>query len=88
MKAKTYYIHPAELTPILCTCNCRRGIVSFKLIKSSDIPKMVERAAKEAWERGGVRVTGVTCWRRLPAWRKRQYRDDTRAMFQSIGLLP
>lgn len=85
MKAKTYYIHPATLDG--CARNQewadrQRGVVKVKVIKSSDIDKLVEKAARSLAES----VEGP--WRRLPKVAQDSYREWTRAQFKSIGLLP
>lgn len=93
MKAKTYYANRLALDakrPTPCGLNILEGHgdVSVRVIKSSDIPKLVERAARDLYiadngPRSAARWTAYLA--NSPV--TKGYLMRARAAFKSIGLL-
>ncbi len=94
MKAKTYYIHPEALkSPERLTAleheeGRALGDIKIKLIKQSDVEKMVEQAAL-AMVNSDREEMGFKPTKRLSLVDdKATYLRLARAQFKSIGLLP
>lgn len=81
MKAKTYYLHPEERNRLHALPAVKGESVPFKVIKESDMEKMVEKAAN-AHDEVMSKYLGTAHKKPSPI-----ALETTRAMFKSIGLL-
>lgn len=91
MKAKTYYTEPGNLSlptvPIYPTAN--RGMggdIELKVLKSSDIPKLVERAAR-ALVRLNHGAAHVKRYERANGVIWQQALEEAGVILKSLGLL-
>ncbi len=95
MKAKTYYIDPealrspSRLTSLECEEGQADGDVAVRLIRVSDLDKMIERAAKAAYDAHWLPhgVPKGYRWSDCSKVEKAAWRTIARAAYAAGGLL-